>query len=690
LTETNSTWTRIKEVLPFLALFNLAIVQPLFSTLINGPEFFIYHHVKTAELLILILFFSFIAPCFLYLLFLLAGRLGTRIQESYRILIFATLSMLLLMPAVKQFNLLLGKILIPCIFVLFMLLFSLGYPRFRWIREFLFYISPAILVVPAIFLFNPQIRKILNTETPPAIAVHPRNEVPIVFVVFDEFPLVSLLNKNLEIDSHMFPNFWQLSQKACFYRNATTVADSTTISVPAILTGRYPGADALPLRSDFPNTLFTLLQDSYSMSATEFGTRLFPNEVNKEQIEKKMNVENVLSDLCILYAHLVLPADLRSGIPPVTQNWGNFSAVRQTTRNPNHRGGRQKTFHDFLSSLTAQKKPILRYLHILLPHRIWEYLPSGRIYDPFEIEHIVLDQTVFWENEATLKESYQRCLLQVQYLDGLVEKLINKLERENLFEPSMIVFVGDHGLGFTKGDKLREVTGGNYPEMLWVPLFIKYPHQKSGKILDWNVETADILPTIAAVLGFEIPWKVDGYSLLNGAPPRQKKKTVIGKGKIPRIYSADIKQIQNSVNRKIEWFGEEDTSNLYETGPDSWMIGKAASLHSVSASSAVTVQINKADRFENVDLESGFLPALLTGSIQSDILGEERQEIAIAMNGIFCATGYTRPLKKKGQHLFRVMIPESAFVKGFNDVKIFLRSNDGKYLSLKKSGVRSS
>ncbi len=682
MTETNSTWTRIKEALPFLALFNLAIVQPLFSTLINGPEFFIYHHVKTAELLMLILFFGFIAPCLLYLLFLLAGGLGTRIQESYRILIFATLSTLLLMPAVKQFDLMPGKILILCIFVLFMLLFSLGYPRLRWIRDFLFYISPAILVVPGIFLFNPQIRKILNTETPPAIAVYPRNEVPIVLVVFDEFPLVSLLNRNLEIDSHMFPNFWRLSQKACFYRNATTVADSTTFSVPAILTGRYPQAGTLPLRSDFPNTLFTLLQDSHSMSATEFGTQLFPDEVKKEQVEKTMNVANVLSDLSIVYAHVVLPADLRSEIPPVTQNWGNFTRV-PTIRNPNHRGGRQKTFQNFLSSLTVQKKPILRYLHILLPHRIWEYLPSGRMYDPFEIEHITLDHTVLWANEATLKESYQRCLLQVQYLDGLIEKLINKLEHENLFEPSMIVFVGDHGLGFTKGDKLREVTGGNYPEMLWVPLFIKYPHQETGEILDWNVETADILPTISAVLEFEIPWKVDGYSLLNGAPPRQMKKIVIDSGKMPRIYSADINQIQNSVNRKIAWFGEEDTSNLYQTGPDPWMIGKTVLLNPVSASTAVTVQINQVDRFENVDLESGFLPALLTGLIQSDIFGEERQEIAIAMNGIFCATGYTRPLKKKGRHIFRVMIPESAFVKGFNDVKIFLRCNDGEYLLLK-------
>jgi hypothetical protein len=56
------------------------------------------------------------------------------------------------------------------------------------------------------------------------------------------------------------------------------------------------------------------------------------------------------------------------------------------------------------------------------------------------------------------------------------------------------------------------------------------------------------------------------------------------------------------------------------------------------------------------------------------------------MNGIFCATGYTHPLRTKGRQLFRVMIPENSFVKGSNDVKVFVRNPDGKYLMLKSAG----
>ncbi|MCI0441945.1 sulfatase-like hydrolase/transferase [bacterium] len=683
MTETNSTWTRIKEALPFLALFNLAVVHPLFSTLIKGPEFFVYHQIKKPELLILVLLLSFVAPFILYLLCRLSGRIGKRFQNAFRIVIFATLSTLILMLPLRKFDYIPGTILVPAIFILLVIVFWFGYTRLNWIQDFLLFFAPAILVVPAIFIFNPQIQKIMKAETPIAIAVHPGNNVPIVIIVFDEFPLVSLLNSKLEVDSHLFPNFSEFSKRATFYRNATTAGDQTIIAIPSILTGNYPRGGTLPVRADFPNTLFTLLQGSYSMTATEYGTHLFPGEVKEQQAEQPMNLADMSSDLCIVYANIVLPADMRSGIPSVTQNWGNFNVRQQMAQTPEHRTGREKTFMDFVDSLQNDKKPFLRYLHILLPHRIWEYLPSGRSYDPFEIEHVAFDETVMWENDTTVREAYQRHLLQVQYVDGLIGKLIRKLDRENLFDESMIILVGDHGLGFTQGEKFREVCPNNYPEMMWVPFFIKYPHQEKGETLDWNVETLDTLPTIASILKFHVPWKADGYSLMNGKPPRMTKKIMIDFGKSRLIKSGGLEQIQQSVNRKVRMFGEEESANLFKWDPDPWVVGKPASLDSFFPDIKVT--INKSERFQNVDPGSGSLPALLTGTIQSDSLGENRHEIAIAMNGVFCATGYSHPLRKKGRHLFRVMIPEDSFVKGANDVKVFVRSPEGKYLMLKSA-----
>ena len=58
--------------------------------------------------------------------------------------------------------------------------------------------------------------------------------------------------------------------------------------------------------------------------------------------------------------------------------------------------------------------------------------------------------------------------------------------------------------------------------ILPVPLFIKSPHQETGKRDDGNAETIDILPTIAELLEQEIPWAVDGVSLISAEKPAGK------------------------------------------------------------------------------------------------------------------------------------------------------------------------
>ncbi|HSE41291.1 MAG TPA: sulfatase-like hydrolase/transferase, partial [Acidobacteriota bacterium] len=463
-------------------------------------------------------------PLALYLVYVFVGKLGATFQNGYRAIVFALLTAFILMPAVRNFHPFLEVFLMFWFLLLSFILFFVGYKKLSWMQSYLLFLSPAILIVPALFVTHWQIKKLYAAEKEVQVTVVPKNPAPVIILVFDEFPLVTLLNKDLQIDSHLFPNFYKLSQQASFYRNATTSADQTVYAIPAILTGKYPKPHSIAVPIDYPNTLFTLLSDTYSMQATEFGTKLFPDQEGSSRNTTSRDISQIASDLLIIYGHLVLPQPLKSKLPSVTNNWGNFTIRQNQIRSPDHRAGRQKTFDDYLGSLKKESKPILRYLHILLPHRIWEFLPSGRIYDPFEIESIAMGQTVSWENETIVKESYQRLLLQVQFLDRLIGTLIAKLEQEDLYDSALIILVGDHGIGLTEREEFRKVEKNNFPEMLWIPLLIKYPNQKTGKTFDWNVESVDILPTVADVLKFTLPWKGDGYSLIQSAPPRKEKK----------------------------------------------------------------------------------------------------------------------------------------------------------------------
>jgi hypothetical protein len=83
---------------------------------------------------------------------------------------------------------------------------------------------------------------------------------PIVLLVFDELPLVSLLDADRAIDPALYPNLSALARDGVWFRNATTVSDYPRWAVPAILTGRRARPDAVPTAAEHPGTLFSFVR----------------------------------------------------------------------------------------------------------------------------------------------------------------------------------------------------------------------------------------------------------------------------------------------------------------------------------------------------------------------------------------------------------------------------------------------
>ena len=63
----------------------------------------------------------------------------------------------------------------------------------------------------------------------------------IVMLVLDELPIASLVDGNDRIQRGRFPNFAALADTSHWFRNATTVAVSTTYSIPTLLWGEIFG-----------------------------------------------------------------------------------------------------------------------------------------------------------------------------------------------------------------------------------------------------------------------------------------------------------------------------------------------------------------------------------------------------------------------------------------------------------------
>src|SRR5699024_3654624 len=123
-----------------------------------------------------------------------------------------------------------------------------------------------------------------------------------------------------------------------------------------------------------------------------------------------------------------------------------------------------------------------------------------------------------WPDDARAAVGRQRHLLQLQATDRLIGRVIARLKAIGAYDDAMIVVTADHGVSFMAGEPVRGLSARNAHEIAWIPLFVKYPGQTAGVVDDRPTRSSDIVPTIADAIGADVPWKLDGSSLLDPAP----------------------------------------------------------------------------------------------------------------------------------------------------------------------------
>jgi hypothetical protein len=506
---------------------------------------------------------------------------------------------------------------------------------------------------------------------------------PIIIVVFDELSLVGLMDEHQEIDPVRYPNFSALAKEAAWFRNATTVSDSTTYAIPALLTGKYPSGDFLATATDYPNTLFSLLQNAYELKVFEAVTDLCPSFERGCGVEPpslRQRFLPMLGDVAMIYAHRVLPADFRRKLADISLNLTGFAPAGMFQGNvmvqqalTELRRDRPQQFHRFLDSIQPGEKPALYFIHVLLPHAPYHYLPSGKIYS-FDTLVKGLDNDVWVREEQVVLKSYQRFLLQIGYVDTLLGKLRERLGTAGMYERSLLIVTSDHGASFIAGQSRRVLTQVNLGDLAAVPLLIKTPHQKQGEIIDRNVELIDVLPTIADVLDIKIPWQVDGNSVIDPAAPERSKKLIMRTDTHQNFEYGKRAPIESSLRRKLERFGSgEESGRLFAYGPFSGLWGRdTAGLHYVEETRWIA-ELDQAEWLEHVDLQSSSIPSELTGRIQGACASDS--VLAIAMNGSIQAVT-SIPCSSGANQSFSAMAPESAFLQGKNRVELFAVTGD--------------
>jgi arylsulfatase A-like enzyme len=179
------------------------------------------------------------------------------------------------------------------------------------------------------------------------------------------------------------------------------------------------------------------------------------------------------------------------------------------------------------------KRPFVAHLSILRPHPPFiAPEPYNAMYDPRDVPDFVrkaspddeaaqhpwlahqLSRRLF---RAPAGEKKLRRMKAVYYglmseVDAALGRVFAALKETGRWETTLIVFTSDHGEQM--GDHWLLGKCGYFDASYRIPLIVRDPRHKGGRIVDRFTENVDIMPTMLDALGFDIPVQCDGRSLM--------------------------------------------------------------------------------------------------------------------------------------------------------------------------------
>jgi hypothetical protein len=228
------------------ALASIAIAQPLFDLFGRAPEFLLAHDLGPAEILALVGILGVLVPAVFAILVAVLQRINPTIGWVAAAVLVAFFVALVALYATRDVP---GPEWIPVMSsVAAALAAAVLYYRLASARRFAAWLVPGIAVIPLLFLLRPGVQSLVWPQEQDVVASS-ASPIPVVLIVFDGLPLTALLDTRYEIDRNLYPSFAALADQSTWYRNATTVSDYTQWALPAILSGRYPAPQALPIAS---------------------------------------------------------------------------------------------------------------------------------------------------------------------------------------------------------------------------------------------------------------------------------------------------------------------------------------------------------------------------------------------------------------------------------------------------------
>ncbi|MEH1057466.1 sulfatase-like hydrolase/transferase [Micromonospora sp. CPCC 206171] len=643
------------RLLEVVALLGLVVTQPLLDVLGRSPDFFLFHRAAPRDVLLLVALIAVLPTLPVALLGLATGLAGGRVRRGAHLAIVGLLLAALgvqvgrLGTPLRGVPLLLAAVLLGAAT-------AAAYARWGGLGRVLRVAAIGPPVFVALFLFaSPASAVVLpRAHGGAAGVVGPGEHPPVVMIVLDELPLVSLLGPDGTIDAASYPHFAELAAGSTWYRNATGVSGWTPYALPAMLTGRYPAQPLAPHYSQYPDNLFTALGGLYDVRAQESITRLCPPSRCDQPATPEQGLGVLVRESGKLLRQIAAPVDSR--IDPEesyrerTRAEAGVDAAEPVPADPRFRfdnldDNQPARFTSFLAGLRPSSRPTLHFLHLLMPHAPWTFLPSGARYAaPEDLPN---------DGAGWVELARARHLAQLRYTDRLVGETLRTLRASGLWDKALILLTADHGVSFTRDWQGRGLDAIDHAagEVAWVPMFVRTPGQRAGRVDDRNWEHVDLLPTIADAAHVRIPWRVDGRSVRQG--PRQSAE----------------KHFYDRPGQPLTLRGGVP-ARPSDPAPHP-LLGTLVGDRPTGGTATVA---NRA-AFDHVDPAAGELPALVWGTVPREV--PDGTLLAVAVNGRVGAVVPVVPRDKGGRRFAALLSDDHLYRAGTNRLDLYRVGADG-------------
>lgn len=382
---------------------------------------------------------------------------------------------------------------------------------------------------------------LLRQSTMMALPLQPKRTPPVVLVLADELALGTVLTPEGELDAEHFPNLARLASTGTLYPEATANYPFTIPSMTSLYSGTLPDRSHGPVSPLHPNTILSLFAGEYRCHIADGFTQVPAQNLARGVYYQRPydeRLRGVMDDSWLLWPVLLSPWRGQRALFDLVDA---LSIVRGEVLKAD--GARVFQRGEVLEAALAHPwdpdEPLLLVVHVMLPHFPWRLLPDGTAYQTpkmargLEARQIGDNKLLVWwpEDQAKRDQALQRHYFQAMALDTMIGKLWDRLATEGLWDDALVVMTSDHGIAF-EGEMPRTLVppepGGprsNFTEVLRVPLIVKYPGQREAVVDPRNAELVDLAPTIAEVMGVELPWTLAGQSLRAPAGAKGGGKT---------------------------------------------------------------------------------------------------------------------------------------------------------------------